>query len=303
MHTAAFHRLFSDFAGHTLRIDGGNGIFLDVVWLSKVLKPILSHKLKDETFDSDLSPMRDDLVQNGVLRWQFARYLWRDFIGHAALQSKEIRVAEALYDVLIDLGVAVPLGRTTLSIIAGLDTPATSGNDSAPSDVLVIMRLEGTAKASQRNRIDRLSAEMPHGDQEVTFKWRFGFGGPPHGLVERLMASCHVLGEVERSSCWKYGAVFKSGAITSKAGKTARLYTLALRYDDQKKVLTARVFGPLESDMVWMVCRFVASAMINLSKDWPGVWWEGWTECAQPDPCHLYLASSSKVWFFWGGVG
>ncbi|CAM9943033.1 unnamed protein product [Pylaiella littoralis] len=284
----------SDFAGHTLRIDGGDGIFLDVVWLSKVLKPILNHKLKDETFDNDLSPMRDDLVEDGVLRWQFAWHLWRDFIGHAALQSKEIVVA-ALLGVLVDLGVALPLSRTTLSTSAGIVTPAARGNNSAPPDMLVIMRLKDTHNASQRRRMDRLPAEMPQGDQEVTFKWRFGFAGPPHGLVERLLASCHVLGEVERSSCWKYGAVFKSGTITSKAGKTARLYTLALSYDDQKKILTVRVFGPLECDRVWMVSRYVASAMVNLSKDWPGAWWESWTECAQPNPCHLYLASSSKA--------
>lgn len=288
----SFHALFfSDFAGHTLRIYGGDGIFLDVVWLSKVLKPILNHKLKDETFDNDLSPMRDDLVEDGVLRWQFAWHLWRDFIGHAALQSKEIVVA-ALLGVLVHLGVALPLSRTTLSTSAGIVTPASRGNNSAPPDMLVIMRLEDTHNASQRRRMDRLPAEMPQGDQEVTFKWRFGFAGPPHGLVERLLASCHVLGEVERSSCWKYGAVFKSGTITSKAGKTARLYTLALSYDDQKKILTVRVFGPLECDRVWMVSRYVASAMVKLSKDWPGAWWEGWTECAQPNPCHLYLASS-----------
>lgn len=285
----------SDFAGHTLRIDGGDGIFLDVVWLSKVLKPILNHKLKDETFDNNLSPMRDDLVENGVLRLQFARHLWRDFIGHAALQSKKMLVTTALFGVLVDLGIALPLGRTALSTHASLIN--------APADMLVIMRLEETDNVSQRNRIDRLSAQMPQGDQEVTFKWRFGFGGPPYGFVERLMASCHVLGEVERSSCWKYGAVFKSGAITSKAGRTARLYTLALSYDDQRKVLTARIFGPLRCDRVWVVSRFVASAMVNLSKDWPGVWWEGWTECAQPNPCRLYLASSSKVWYFGAGAG
>lgn len=267
-------------------MDDGDGIFLDVVWLSKVLKPILSHKLKDETFDNDLSPMRDDLVENGVLRWQFARHLWSDFIGHAALQSKEVMVAEALFGVLVDLGVALPLGGTTLS---------TNASSSAPPDMLVIMRLEETCNDNQRRRTDGLAADLPPGDKELTFKWRFGFAGPPHGLVERLMASCHVLGEVEKSSCWRYGAVFKSSAIMSKAGRTAWLYTLALSYDDQEKVLAATVFGPLKSDRVWAVSRFVASAMVNLTKDWPGVWWEGWTECEQPNPCRLYLASSSKV--------
>lgn len=282
----------SDFAGHTLRVDGGDGIFLDVVWLSRVLKPILSHKLQDETFGSDLSPMRDDLVENGVLRWEFALHLWSDFIGHAALQSKEITVADALFGVLVDLGVALPLGHTTLSTNANPASPAAQGNNSStPPDMLVIMRLEETCNDSQRSRISGLAAEMPLGDQKLTFKWRFGFAGPPHGLLERLMASCHVLGEVEKSSCWRYGAVFKSGAITSKAGRTARLYTLALSYDGQEKVLTASVFGSLNSDSLWAVSRFVASGMVNLSRDWPGVWWEGWAECEQPNPCRLYLAS------------
>lgn len=62
----------SDFAGHTLRVGGGDGIFLDVLWLSKCLSPILSHKLKNQPFDDRWLWMRDDLAGDGILRRQFA---------------------------------------------------------------------------------------------------------------------------------------------------------------------------------------------------------------------------------------
>lgn len=55
--------------------------------------------------------------------------------------------------------------------------------------------------------------------EQVALKWRFDWAGPPHGLVERLITSCRVLGEVEKGLCWRYGAVFRSHAMTSGDGE------------------------------------------------------------------------------------
>lgn len=56
---------------------------------------------------------------------------------------------------------------------------------------------------------------------QVILKWRFDWAGPPSGLVERLIASCRVIGKVEHGLCWRYGAVFKSHAMASgNKGKT-----------------------------------------------------------------------------------
>ena len=69
------------FAGRILSFDGGESLFLDVVWLSKVLSPILTHKLSDEHPPTGrLCESRDELAYNGVLRVDFARHLWRNVL-------------------------------------------------------------------------------------------------------------------------------------------------------------------------------------------------------------------------------
>ncbi|CAM9199811.1 unnamed protein product [Ectocarpus sp. 8 AP-2014] len=165
--------------------------------------------------------------------------------------------------------------------------------------MLVIMRLSETCNEHQRTLFDALARKMSR-DRVVTLKWEFDKAGPPYGLIERVIASCHVLGEVETGACWRYGAVFKSHDMRSVEGNV-RLYTIALNmtsYNESERVFTAKVFGPLDNKRVWVAIRYVASAMINLSKEWPGVLWTGWLDCEKHPLQHLYLASSDEA-----GVG
>ncbi|CAM9979903.1 unnamed protein product [Ectocarpus sp. 12 AP-2014] len=283
----------SDFAGHTLRIDGGDGIFLDVIWLSKCLSPILSHKLRDEPFEQDLLSCRDDLTQDGILRWKFALHLWSTSIGEVALESE--KVAGALSDVLVKLGVALPLAHPTPLAYTDRSAPAAHRDGSDPQDMLVIMRLSETCNEYQRTVFDGLGPKMPR-DRAVTLKWKFDKAGPPYGLVERLIVSSHVLGEVETGACWRYGAIFNSHF--RRRFDDGRLYTVALSmtgYNEPERVLTARVFGPLDDKRLWLAIRYVASAMVNLSKEWPGVIWEGWLHCETHPLQHLFLASSAEA--------
>lgn len=285
----------SDFAGHTLRIDGGDGIFLDVLWLSRCLSPILSHKLGDERFEQCWLSKRDDLTNDGILRCQFAVHLWSTSIGRVVLESEQ--VAGALFGVLVKLGVALPLGHTLPWALADRVTPLAHRDGSASQDMLVIMRLSETCNRHQQQLFRGLAPQTLR-DREVTLKWEFDKAGPPYGLVERLIVSCHVLGEVEMRSCWRYGAVVKSRFTRSLAEVNVRLYTVALSmtsYTDSERVLTAKVFGPLDDKRVWLAIRYVASAMVNLSKEWPGVLWDGWLDCEKHPSQHLYLASSAEV--------
>ena len=48
----------------------------------------------------------------------------------------------------------------------------------------------------------------------------------------------------------------------------------AIYEDDPERVLTARTFEPLENERVWVAVRYVASARVSISKEWPGVLWE-----------------------------
>ncbi|CAN0137879.1 unnamed protein product, partial [Scytosiphon promiscuus] len=117
----------SDFAGHTLRIDGGEGVFLDAPWLSEILNPILSHKMGSQFFEHKWLSMRRQLVDDNVLRREFALYLWSESIGHVAVQSA--KVTGALFLTLIKLGVALPLGR------------GAHGDGSDVEEMLVVMKL------------------------------------------------------------------------------------------------------------------------------------------------------------------
>lgn len=279
----------SEFAGHILYIDDGDAIFLDVVWLSHVLSPILSHKLGRQRFlTSDLGALRDDLVDDKILRWRFAQHLWDPVLPRSALQSRT-EVGHALYRVLIKLGVVVPLGQTIVSTTDGVASPRGDIHPrTEPPDVLVIMRLRKTCSEDQDREIKGRTA----GGREVVLKWEFDTAGPPSGLLERLIASCHVIGVVEQRLSWRYGAVFKSHAMT----RSGRLYTVVIQYDAPLRVLTVRVIGPLWNDSVWAALRYVASAMVVLSKEWPGVLWHGWPECPKhPGVRSVYLATPSEV--------
>ncbi|CAM9227765.1 unnamed protein product, partial [Sphacelaria rigidula] len=91
----------SDFAGHTLRIDGGDGIFLDVPWLSKVLNPIVSHKMRNIWFDHERLPMTRKLVEDKILQPEFALLLWDMDTDRVTLRPE---VKRALFRTLVKLG-------------------------------------------------------------------------------------------------------------------------------------------------------------------------------------------------------
>lgn len=251
--------------------------------------------------------MRDDLVEDKILRWEFAKYLWRGVLSHYSLQPGD-RAAHALYSVLIKLGVIIPLG-TTMSTSNGGSTLRESRRIHETSihtpDMLVLMRMRETIHVGQQRLLDGCTTEALRGACEVTLKWNFDAAGSPYGLVERLIASCHMIGVVQRSLCWRYGALFRSHDTTKRFGQNAWLYTVLIRYDtihntsDHNKahILTVRMMGRMESLRVWAALRYVASAVVILSKEWPGVILKGSPIC----PKHprvttvLYLASPNEV--------
>ncbi|CAM9834872.1 unnamed protein product [Ectocarpus sp. 6 AP-2014] len=285
--------LLSEFAGQVLRIANGNGVFLDVVWLSTALKPILSHKLLHKVFPQDLAGMRDELVHNGILRLKFAEHLWSDVMKKPIPEE----VLDALCRVIVNLGVALPLEPASL-LPDSTTAYATGRPNISRQDMLVIMRLPETC-GTEHELQELISYQMRrHSDREVTLMWRFDGAGPPYGLVERVIASCHAVGVVEMGLCWRYGAVFQSRAMATSDGSDS-LYTFVIRYDyavgDERRILSMRMFGPLQDDRVWAALRWVASSVVNISKDWPGVLWEGWPQCARCHRNRIYLATSDKA--------
>ena len=277
---------FSAFAGQILRIDSDEGIFLDVVWLSKVLSPILSHKLHAEDFPTTaLKRQRDSLVRRGVLRWDFVQHIWRDVLAPAKQGSKG-RVVEYLFRVLLKLGVILPLGRQAV-------LSDRRGSHTSHGDMLVIMRLPEECSDEQRRAIDSSVVNVRQDCQEVKLKWEFDAAQAPYGLVERLISSCHVIGEVEQDLCWRYGALFTSHQRTWGDNRSVRLYKFVISYDNC--MLSLRMIGPLSNDRVLDALRYVASAMVVLSMEWPGVRWEGWLDCPNHPKARIYLTPPGQV--------
>ncbi|CAB1104970.1 unnamed protein product [Ectocarpus sp. CCAP 1310/34] len=283
----------SEFAGQVLRVANGDGVFLDVVWLSTALKPILDHKLVHKVFPQHFAGMRNELVHNGILRIAFAEHLWSDVMEITVPEE----VLDALCRVIVNLGVALPLEPASLLPGSGRAL-ATGRPNISRQDMLVIMRLPETCGAEHELQ-ELISDQMRrHSDREVTLMWRFDSAGPPYGLVERVIASCHAVGVVEMGLCWRYGAVFQSRAMATSDGSD-RLYTFVVRYDsavgNERRILSMRMFGPLQDNRVWAALRWVASSVVNISKDWPGVLWEGWPQCARRHRNRTYFATSDKA--------
>ena len=247
----------------------------------------MSHKLTREIFElGELDQIKDKLVYDGILVRKLALHLWRPILERVA-EGKKDEVVNALFRTLLNLGVILPLDRTVLSSI---------------DRFLVIMRLSDKCNCSDKINATLDGAKALGDCEQVTLKWMFS-AGPPYGLVERLIASSHIIGKVEREMCWRYGALFKSHQWTRRRNKNVRLYTFVIHYEviydrehnHRDDVLTMRMIGPLADERMWVALRYVASAMVTLSRDWPGVRWKGWPVCPEHPTDRMYLASRKQV--------
>ena len=275
--------IFSEYAGQILRIDRDEGIFLDVRWLSKVLNPIFSNKLPEDMPTIARRTQRDSLVHRGVLLWDSTLLRWRDELT-SVNQKLNGRVIESLFSVLLKLGVICPLER-----------PAFLANGNRGSKhMLAIMRLPEERTYEQQSILDCFLAKaLESCQEEVQLKWKFDTAKAPCGLVVRLISSCYVIGEAERSACWRYGAFFMSREITRRHGEQVRLYNFLISYDDC--LLSLRMVGPLSDNRMWAALRYVASAMVVLSMELPGVQWEGWLDCPNHPQARMYLTPPGEV--------
>lgn len=266
-----------------------------MVLLSRVLNPIFDHKLRRRLFHtSQHNGWRDEVLQTGVLRGAFARHLWKGVFRDHAVQSPEDELERALFDVLTKLGVAIPLGRATGPAIDGGCASPTSHEGIRTRDMLVQRWAPlSLADTEQEDLNDLFEGRRQRGSREVMLKWMFDWAGPPQGLVGRLIASCHVIGEAEKGLWWRSGAVLKSPEMMQE--RADRLYVVEIRYTGEDRVLSIKMSGPLEDERVWVALRFMASALVNVSKEWQGMLCKGWIDCPNHARDHVYLATPTEV--------
>ena len=273
-------------------------VFLDVEDFALSLAPILNHKTQErdgrgahifggrKLEEEWQLAGRDSLVNQGILLSKFARFLWE--------KADEV-LPEKTFDVLIKLGILLPLPRDE----AGVRDVYSVGGESMPplADVeekfLVLMRLPLKASPETMGRLKAFS-QLQEDFWGVVVKWEFDSGSTPHGLVERLVASCHSIGNVVQATCWRRGACFVSNeASKNSAGGPFALALHFLGNTGERHTggtLEVRVFGHKESRAVWGALRFVISSAWRLFEEFPGLGWAAGVECPYHRQLRHYLA-------------
>ena len=277
-------------------------IFLDVEELALSLAPIINHKMGQEDplhadFSSERQPeerwkseARKRLVNEGVLEARFARSLWI---------MDDIDMPQQIFDVLVKLGILLPLipPRYTWDVSLGTISPSWEH----VKEYMVLMRLPLKASCETMARFNAF--EKLREEWGVVAKWEFDRGRNPYGLVERLVASCHVIGHVVMDTCWRGGACFvgHQASIDAAGGSFAlsvQLTRCATLNKPTAGTLVVQAFGPRDRRAVWGALRFVISSAWHLFEEFPGLGWEAWVECPKHHgQVQHYLAgvSDSKV--------
>lgn len=281
-------------------------MFLDVEEFALSLAPILNHK--DRETDADGLDMfggckleyswqldaRKRLFEKGILHPCFARYLWSKDNG--------VAVPEMAFEILVRLGILLPMPDKH-QWGASFDHKAQcafdwgDGSGDCGQNYLVVMRLPKKLPPEMKTRLQYAAAIQK--DWGVVAKWKFGRGSAPHGLVERLVASCHVVGDVIAETCWRGGACFVShrGSQEAAGGRSFALsidFCEALSGQSTAGTLTVRAFGNRTGCAVWGALRFVISRIWRLFEEFPGLGWEAWVENPDREGQKLFYLAGVK---------
>ena len=276
-------------------------VFLDVEELALTLAPLLNHKMGREDpphahFSSEhqpkerwISEARKRLVSEGVLEARFARSLWK---------KDNIEMPQQIFDVLVKLGILLPLTPRRYKWDVSLGIISTWEH---VEGYLVLMRLPSKVSCETMARFNAF--ETLREEWGVSVKWEFDRGRNPYGLVERLVASCHAIGNVVMDTCWREGACFvgHQASIDAAGGSFALAVQLTRSTTLNRPTagtLVVQAFGYRDGRAVWGALRFVISSAWRLFEEFPELGWEAWVECTKHHgQVQHYLAgvSDSKV--------
>ncbi|CAM9712409.1 unnamed protein product [Ectocarpus fasciculatus] len=233
-------------------------VFLDVVWLARILKPLLNHK-DEETFDgfvnlgdtgdtkitlegpSDIASW-ERLKSEGVLEPRLADAMWPNGLSEYVLPT------------LASLGLAFPLE-----------------NDPA-GGLVVLLRLQPERPERVGTVIDTFCL-----DQTPAFNatWKVFLGVPP-GAIEKVLTRCCSLGGVQ--IFWRNG-VLVHGGMGDQDGHG--IFAAVLEYSSADNELTAEILGDISFSAAWVALAYVMSAVSLMLLDFPGLRWRGSMQCPQ----------------------
>ncbi|CBJ33081.1 LRR-GTPase of the ROCO family, putative pseudogene [Ectocarpus siliculosus] len=233
-------------------------VFLDVVWLARILKPLLNHK-DQETFDgrvnlgdtgdtpitlddpSDIASW-DRLKKEGVLEPRLADAMWPDGLSEYVLPT------------LVAMGLTFQLE-----------------NDPAEG-LVVLLRLKPHRPESVGKVIDTFCSGLA---TAFRASWKIFLGVPP-GAVEKVLTRCCGLGGVQ--TLWRYGMLVHGGLGVRDERRT---FAVVVEYSSIDNELVAQIFGDISTPGPWMAMSYVMSAVSLMLVDFPGLRWKGSLKCPQ----------------------
>ncbi|CAM9526964.1 unnamed protein product [Ectocarpus sp. 4 AP-2014] len=233
-------------------------VFLDVVWLAKILKPLLNHK-DEEVFDGsvklgDAGDARTTLdAPSDIVSWH---RLKREGI-------LEPRLAQVIWP--------AGLSEYVLPTLASLDLTFPLENDPAEG-LVVLLRLKPGRPKHVRYVVDTF---RPGLTPTLTASWKIFFGVPP-GAIEKVLTRCCNLGGVR--TFWRSGVL-----VHGRLGDPDERGTFAVvvQYSSYEKELTAQVYGDRSSPAPWTALSYVSSAVRSMLLEFPGLRSRGSLECPQ----------------------
>ena len=231
-------------------------VFLDVVWLARILKPLLNHK-DEQTFDGavklgDTGDVRvtlrgPDVVswrrlkQYGILEPRLARAMWPGGLFEYVLPA------------LLSLGLTFPL------------------ENDPEQGMVVLLRLKSSRPAHVGEVLRTFCSDIT---PAFSASWKFFLGVPP-GAIEKVLTRCCSIGGVR--FFWRFGVLVHGGF----GDRDDRGFAVVLEYSSTGNELTAQVFGEKTNPASWAALSHVVSVVRCMQLDFKGLDWEGSLMCPQ----------------------
>ncbi|CAN0283564.1 unnamed protein product [Ectocarpus sp. 12 AP-2014] len=246
-------------------------VFLDVIWLARILKPLLNHK-DQEMFDgrvnlgdtgdtritlddsSDIASW-DRLKNEGVLEPRLAYAMWPNGLSDYVLPT------------LASLGLTFPL-----------ENDPTEG-------LVVLLRLKPHRPESVGKVIDTFCSGLT---PAFRASWKIFLGVPP-GAIEKVLTRCCGLGGVQ--TFWRYGVLVHGGLGVQDERRT---FAVVVEYSSTDNELFAQIFGDVSTPGPWGAMSYVMSAVSLMLVDFPGLRWKGSLKCPQHGDGMLFVNKATR---------
>lgn len=230
-------------------------VFLDVIWLTRILKPLFNHKdtervdgsvILGSTGDTQTTLTEDRHIQSwnrlkkeGILEPELARVIWP-------------RLVDYVLPTLSSLGLTFPLEH-----------------DPAEGQV-VLLRLGRDRPRGVGEDIDDFRSRH---SAALSLRWTCFLGVPP-GAIEKVLTRCCRIGAVQ--TFWRFGVLIR-GAI--RGSECSGSFVLVLEYTSDSNQLDVQVYGDTCTVAPWAACAYAISAVRTMAIEFPGLRLRGFLEC------------------------